>query len=109
MLRDKHVLVRSDNTATVAYINHQGGLRSRRMSQLARHLLLWCQTGLKSLHATVQLIWSQFGEAQIDLFASRESSHCRLFYSLNEAPLSRDALANSPCVNSGSFMSRSLD
>ncbi len=31
-LRGKHVLVRTDNTATVAYINRQGGLRSHRMS-----------------------------------------------------------------------------
>ncbi|KAL0157227.1 hypothetical protein M9458_048473, partial [Cirrhinus mrigala] len=51
MLRHKHVLVRMDNTATVAYINHQGGLRSRRMSPLARHLLLWSETRLKSLRA----------------------------------------------------------
>ncbi len=36
-LQGKDVLVRTDNTATVAYINRQGGLRSRRMSQLARH------------------------------------------------------------------------
>ncbi len=36
-LQRKDVLVRTDNTATVAYINRQGGLRSRRMSQLARH------------------------------------------------------------------------
>ncbi len=34
-LRGEHVLVRTDNTATVAYINRQGGLRSRRMSQLS--------------------------------------------------------------------------
>ncbi|KAI2651906.1 ORF V: Enzymatic polyprotein [Labeo rohita] len=125
-LRHKHVLVRTDSTATVAYINRQGGLRSRRMSQLARHLLLWSQTWLKSLRAvhipgelnraadqlsrqsthpgewrlhpeTVQLIWSHFGEAQIDLFASPESSHCQRFYSLNEVPnsLGRDALAHS--------------
>ncbi|KAL0160772.1 hypothetical protein M9458_044497, partial [Cirrhinus mrigala] len=124
MLCHKHVLVRTDNTATVAYINRQGGLRSRRMSQLARHLLLWSQTRLKSLRAvhipgelncaadqlsqqpthpgewrlnsqTVQLIWNRFGEAQIDLFASPESSHCQLYYSLDEAPLGRDALAHS--------------
>ncbi len=31
-LRGKHVLVRTDSTATVAYINRQGGLRSRRNS-----------------------------------------------------------------------------
>ncbi len=28
-LRDRHVLVRTNNTAVVSYINHQGGLRSR--------------------------------------------------------------------------------
>ncbi len=49
LLLGKHVLVRTDNTAAVSYINRQGGLRSRRMSQLARHLLLWSQTQLKSL------------------------------------------------------------
>ncbi|KAL0160102.1 hypothetical protein M9458_043827, partial [Cirrhinus mrigala] len=37
---EEHVLVRSDNTATVAYINHQGGVHSFCMSQLACHLLL---------------------------------------------------------------------
>ncbi|KAI2666668.1 enzymatic polyprotein [Labeo rohita] len=52
MIQGKHVLVRSDNTATVAYINHQGGVRSFRMSQLARHLLLWSQHRLRCLHAT---------------------------------------------------------
>ncbi|KAI2647480.1 ORF V: Enzymatic polyprotein [Labeo rohita] len=52
MIQGKHVLVRSDNTATVAYINHQGGVRSFHMSQLARHLLLWSQHRLKSLRAT---------------------------------------------------------
>ncbi|KAI2656717.1 ORF V: Enzymatic polyprotein [Labeo rohita] len=50
-LRGKHVLVHMDNTATVAYINRQGGLRSRRMSQLARFLLLWSQKHLRSLRA----------------------------------------------------------
>ncbi len=48
-LRGEHVLVRMDSTATVAYINRQGGLRSRRMSQLARHLLLWSRKHLRSL------------------------------------------------------------
>ncbi|KAI2644980.1 Transposon Ty3-G Gag-Pol polyprotein [Labeo rohita] len=38
ILRGEHVIVRMDNMATVAYINHQGGLRSRRKSQLTRHL-----------------------------------------------------------------------
>ncbi len=108
LLLGKHVLVRTDNTAAVSYINRMGGIRSRRMSQLARHLLLWSHTRLKSLRAvhipgvlnraadalsrqltfpgewrlhpeTIRLIWSRFGEAQVDLFASRESSHCQWF------------------------------
>ncbi len=122
-LRGEHVLVRTDNTATVAYINRQGGLRSRRMSQLARHLLLWSRKHLRSLRAihipgllnrtadelsraahpgewrlhpqTVQLIWRRFGLAQVDLFASLETTHCQLFYSLTDGTLGTDALAHS--------------
>ncbi len=95
-----------------------GGIRSRRMSQLARHLLLWSHTRLKSLRAvhipgvlnraadalsrqltfpgewrlhpeTIRLIWSRFGEAQVDLFASRESSHCQWFSPWPRAPSAR--------------------
>ncbi len=122
-LQRKDVLVRTDNTATIAYINRQGGLRSRRMSQLARHLLLWSQKHLRSLRAihipgvfnrpadelsraalpgewrlhpqAVQLIWGRFGAAQVDLFASPETTHCQEFYSLTEATLGTDALAHS--------------
>ena len=123
LLRGQHVLVRSDNTATVAYINRQGGLRSRRMSQLACHLLILSQKHLRSLRAiyipgdlnraadmsrfrplagewglhpqSVHLIWDQFGDAQVDLFASHDSCHCDLFYSLTEGTLGTDALAHS--------------
>ncbi len=122
-LQRKDVLVLTDNTATIAYINRQGGLRSRRMSQLARHLLLWSQKHLRSLRAihipgvfnraadelsraalpgewrlhpqAVQLIWGRFGAAQVDLFASPETTHCQEFYSLTEATLGTDALAHS--------------
>ncbi len=112
-LQRKDVLVRTDNTATVAYINRQGGLRSRHMSQLARHLLLWSQKHLRSLCAihipgvfnraadelsraalpgewrlhpqAVQLIWGRFGVAQVDLFASPETIHYQWFFSLTKA------------------------
>ncbi len=44
---------------------------------------------------TVQLIWSQLDQAQVELFASSESTHFQLWYSLTEAPLGTDALAHS--------------
>ncbi len=95
LLHEKDVLVCTDNTATVAYINQQC-LCSRRMSQLARHLLLWSQKHLRSLRAVhvpgelnraadklshqpalpgewglhpevLQLIWRRFGDTQVDL------------------------------------------
>ncbi len=44
---------------------------------------------------TVQLIWRHFGLAQVDLFASLETSHCQLFYSLTDGTLGTDALAHS--------------
>ncbi len=93
------------------------------MSQLARHLL-WSQKHLRSLRAVhvpdelnraadelsrqpalpgewrlhpevLQLIWRRFGDAQVDLFASPDMSHCQLFYSLSEGTLSTDVLAHS--------------
>ncbi len=88
-----------------------------------RHLLLWSQKHLRSLRAihipgvfnraaeelsraalpgesrlhpqAVQLIWGRFGAAQVDLFASPETTHCQEFYSLTEATLGTDALAHS--------------
>ncbi|KAI2661423.1 Transposon Ty3-G Gag-Pol polyprotein [Labeo rohita] len=50
-LRDRHVLVRTDNTAVVSYINHQGGLRSRPLYKLAHQILVWSQGKLLSLRA----------------------------------------------------------
>lgn len=52
------MLVRMDNTATIAYINQKVGVRTRCMSQLTHHLLLWSQHRLKSLHATHILVTS---------------------------------------------------
>ncbi len=41
----------------------------------------------------VELIWREFGQAQVDLFASWETSHCPLWFSLTHpAPLGLDAM-----------------
>ena len=58
LLTGQHVLVRSDNTTTVAYINRQGGLCSRCMSQLARHLLIWSHSLTKDTLGTDALVHS---------------------------------------------------
>ena len=110
-LMGHHVLVRTDNTTTVAYINRQGGLRSRQLHMLARKLILWSCGCLLSLRAThvpgvlntgadllsrgapvygewklhpeiVEQIWARFGRAVVDLFALRGNAQCELFYSL---------------------------
>ena len=110
-LSGHHVLVRTDNTTTVAYINRQGGLRSRRLHMLARELILWSSCRLLSLRAThvpgslntgadllsrgaptygewalhpavVEQIWARYGRAAVDLFASRENARCARFFSL---------------------------
>lgn len=112
-LRGNHVLVRTDNTSTVAYINRQGGLRSRCLLALTRKLLPWSSRHLLSLRAThvpgvqnigadllsrgnplygewrlnpcvVDQIWIRFGRAAVDLFASSENAHCPLFFSLHD-------------------------
>ena len=123
-LRGHHVLVRTDNTSVVSYINHQGGLRSRPLYKLARQILLWSQGKILSLRAiylpgylnqgadilsrqgprpgewslhpeVVELLWEHFGRAEVDLFVSRETSHCPLWFSLSQpAPLGLDAMVH---------------
>ncbi len=107
-----HIIVRTDNMAVVSHINRQGGSRSRTLDRLARHLLLWSQDKFLSLRAvhvpgvlnlaadflsrqklrpgewmlnrqTVSQIWDLFGKAEVDLFASQESSQCPLWFSLS--------------------------
>ncbi|KAL0159179.1 hypothetical protein M9458_042904, partial [Cirrhinus mrigala] len=106
-LRDRHVLVCTDSTAVVYYINHQGGLRLRPLYKLAHQILVWSQGKLLSLRAVhipghpnvgadvlewmlhpevVEQIWKIFGPAQVDLFATRENTQ------FHPAPLGLDAM-----------------
>jgi hypothetical protein len=117
-----HVLVRSDNTSVVAYLNRQGGLRSRPLCRLAHQIILWSQGKILSIRAmyipgvqnqgadilsrqglrpgefrlhpdVVKSVWERFGPLEVDLFASRETSHCPLWFSLTHpAPLGLDAM-----------------
>ncbi len=88
LLLGKHVLVRTDNTAAVSYINRLGDIRSHRMSQLSRHLLLWSHTQFKSLR-TVHIPGKHSSEEGHPLSGTRH----------NMAPSSRSM--EPPCVAPG--------
>lgn len=47
---NQHVLIMCDNRTAVAYINKEGGTRSRRLFALSRSILLWCH----ALHIRVR-------------------------------------------------------
>ncbi len=117
-VKGRHVLIRSDSMSVVSYINHQGGVSSKRLFILAEHLLEWAQLNLRSLRAAhlpgrlnqgadmlsrsnvpseewmlhpqvVQKNWKTFGKAEVVLFTSKDNSHCPTDYSKD-----RDALAH---------------
>jgi ribonuclease HI len=117
-LERQHVLIRTDNTSVVSYINRQGGVRSRLLFEQAASLLLWADRHFLSVRAahipgvlnrgadmlsrngiphgewrlhpgSVQMIWDRFGRAEVDLFASSENAHCQAFFSLSRSPLGR--------------------
>ncbi len=103
----RHVLIRSDNMSVVSYINHQGGVSSKRLFILAERLLEWAQLNLRSLRAAhlpgrlnqgadmlsrsnvpseewmlhpqvVQKIWKTFGKAVVDNSSGYSSRPFRL-------------------------------
>ena len=107
----KMVLVATDNTTVVAYINKEGGMRSGPLCALLWRILTWCsgkQVTLKARHIpgrlnvvadklsrlgqTIQTEWSLLPEVfqalcsrwhqpQIDLFATRFNNKLPLFVS----------------------------
>ncbi len=124
VLGEHHIIVRMDNMAVVSHINRQGGSRSRTLDRLACRLLLWSQDEFLSLRAVhvpgmlnlaadflsrqklrpgewmlnrqmVSQIWNLFGKAEVDIFASQESSQCPLWFSLSfPTTLGIDAFAH---------------
>ncbi|CAJ0914930.1 unnamed protein product, partial [Ranitomeya imitator] len=111
-LSGSHTRVFSDNTTAVAYLNHQGGTRSDRLTQLASDIMELAEGHLLSLSAVhirgtdnfradflsrhtlhqgewmlnrkiFKMITAQWGIPQIDLFATRANRQVRMFASLN--------------------------
>lgn len=111
MLIGQHVLVMCDNKTAVAYINKLGGTRSRRLYNLVRTILLWCQAykirvlarhipGILNVKAdmlsrrsqvigsewslnpkVVSIIFQKWGQPHIDLFATRDNYKIPTFVS----------------------------
>ena len=104
-----HVLIRTDNTATMYYINKQGGLVSPTLDALARELTLWCDSRLESIRAShvagrqnsgadllsrgkyryddwslhpgvARQIFQRYGSPEVDLFASEENAKLSLIH-----------------------------
>ncbi|KAL0154061.1 hypothetical protein M9458_050635, partial [Cirrhinus mrigala] len=84
-LRDRHVLVRTDNTGRSAFAPLVGADVLSRQGP---------RPGEWMLHPeVVKQIWKVFGPALVDLFAMRENAQCPLWYSLvHPAPLGLDAM-----------------
>ena len=112
VLKNQHVLIRTDNKATAAYINRQGGVRSAQLLNIARQLLCWARAHCLSIRAAyipgelnrgadimsrggphqgdwtlhpelVSQVWTRFGRAEVDLFAARGNAQCALWFSLS--------------------------
>ncbi|XP_053718309.1 uncharacterized protein LOC128757227 [Synchiropus splendidus] len=107
----RHVMVRSDNSMTVAYINHQGGVRAPSLHRVAARILLWASSHFLSLRArhvpcvlnvdvdrmsrgvvsaeewglvphVAEAVWARFGVPVADLFASRMNYKAPLWFCL---------------------------
>ena len=110
-VRNRDVLVMSDNKTAIAYLNKQGGVRSKRLFLLAKQTLLWCRGNQTRLlcrhipgrlnvkadllsrrqqvigtewslhHSVVQSMWALWGRPLIDLFATRDNNKLPTFVS----------------------------
>ena len=113
-MKNTHILIKSDNTTAVGYLNHQGG-RKFKLNKLAKDIWLWAKQnqnwitaeyipGKENLKAdkisrTMQsnLEWSldydtfekiikKFGKPKIDLFASRLNNKLPKYYAWKPDP-----------------------
>lgn len=111
------ILLRIDNTTAISYINRMGGIQYPHLNSIAREIWQWCETrnvfvfasyintkdnieadyeSRKSniewelSHSAFQEIVINFGQPDIDLFASRSNNKCDTFISWKQDP---DAIA----------------
>jgi len=115
-IKNKHIHVKSDNTTAVAYLNHMGGSHSTECNDAARETWLWCiqnnnwlsvahipgrenteadaesrifsdlNTEWKLCVNMFDLICTEFGKPDIDLFASRLNYQCKPYVAWRPDP-----------------------
>ena len=111
LLRGSVVLVASDNTTAVAYVNRQGGVRSRRLYRIADALFCVCAAGLITIRArhiqgkvnlvpdmlsrpdrifpaewtlcsrALQVVFDRWGTPEVDVFATSINHRLPQYYS----------------------------
>lgn len=92
------MLIRTDNTTVVSYINHQAGLHFYILEQKNVGTDILSRQGLRPgewpQHSqVVESIWQRYCQKEVDLFASKESTHCPLWFALTPpAALGLDAM-----------------
>ena len=113
--RGQHVMLLVDNTTAIAYLNHQGGTCSRKLSDLAIKIWGWALDSGLTLHAehipgvlnvaadresrrtsdpsdwmlsqdVFQELMYLWGPCNIDLFAARHNSQLPAYYSFRPDP-----------------------
>lgn len=107
---DCDILMRIDNTTAISYINRMGGIQFPHLNDLARSIWQWCEqrglwlfasyintkdnkeadeesrkinpdTEIELCSDAFQTIVEQFGQPDIDLFASRSNAKCDTYVS----------------------------
>lgn len=118
-LRNCNILLRIDNTTAISYINRMGGIRFKKLSDLAKTIWKWCEerelfifasyiasknnteadfesrrldkeTEFELSDVVFQKIISKLGYPNIDLFATRINAKCKDYVSWKKDP---DAIA----------------
>jgi hypothetical protein len=109
-LANQYILIRSDNTTAVSYINRMGSVRFPKLANLARKIWRFCEAKNNFLTASYiptganlqadresrtllpdtewslsdnmfRQIVSHFGRPEIDLFASQHNFKCKTYFS----------------------------
>ena len=114
-LKSRDVLLRVDNTTAIAYINKKGGVQYPQLNDLAKKIWIWCEerelwvfasyvsskdnfeADFESRRLEPETEYSlsdkafydiakEFGQPDIDLFATRSNTKCKFYVSWKQDP-----------------------